>query len=184
MEPVWPGGPRAAACTGVALRPQAVAYVVHALSRTALAAALLAPLSAEAREWLFDVTLDGLSIGTHRFVLTDAGEERRVTSDAHFRVRLLLIDAYSYDHHADEVWRGDCLSTLASSTVERGKVTTVTGRQEEEGFVVESPRGRESAGGCAMTFAYWNPRVVQQRALVNAQTGVSTPVTTKPTGRA
>ena len=130
------------------------------------------------------MSLDGLSIGTHRFVLQESADDRRLTSDARFRVRLLVIDAYSYDHHAEEAWRGDCLAALDSTTVERGKTTTVKGRQEEEGFVMDGPRGRESAGACAMTFAYWNPRILQQRSLVNPQTGAPTPVTVKPTGRA
>jgi hypothetical protein len=135
--------------------------------------------SAQAREWTFDVTLDGLSIGTHRFALMEDAGERRIVSDAHFRVRLLMIDAYSYDHHADEAWRGDCLQSLESRTVERGKATLVHGRLGDEGFVLETPRGRENAGACAMTFAYWNPRIYEQRALVNPQTGALTPITVK-----
>ena len=125
------------------------------------------------------MTLDGFSIGTHRFVLDEAGDERRLTSDAHFRVRLLVIDAYSYDHRAEETWRGDCLVALDSRTVERGKTTTVHGRVADEGFVIEGVQGRENAGLCPMTFAYWNPRIFAQRALVNPQTGALTPITVR-----
>jgi hypothetical protein len=117
-------------------------------------------------------------------VLDDAGDEHRVASDAHFRVRLLVIDAYSYEHHADEVWRGDCLVALDSRTVERGRTTTVAGRLADGGFVIDGEHGRANAGACAMTFAYWNPRIFEQRALVNAQTGALTPITVRRIARA
>jgi hypothetical protein len=143
----------------------------------------LCPLGAQAREWLFDVTLDGIGIGTHRFVLSDDGATQHLTSDAHFRVRLLVFDAYRYDHHADETWRAGCLASLDSTTTERGKTTTVKGRLDADGFVIESARGRANAGACAMTFAYWNPRIFVQHALVNPQTGVATPVSIRPLGR-
>ena len=107
-----------------------------------------------------------------------------MTSEARFRVRLLLIDAYSYDHHTEETWRGDCLAAFDSRTVERGKVTTVTGRAEEGTFVLEGPRGRDDAGACAMTFAYWNPRILAQSVLVNPQTGAPTQVSVESLGRA
>jgi hypothetical protein len=144
-------------------------------------AALAVPGVASARDWLFDVTLDGISIGTHRYALRDDGSIiRHLVSDAHFRVRLLLIDAYRWDHHAEETWRGDCLAALDSTTTEHGKTIGVAGRAEEGAFVIAGPAGRESAGACAMTFAYWNPRIFAQRALINPQTGASTPIEVRP----
>jgi hypothetical protein len=166
--------------TRFAIRMRAAAR--HRVALAVLGLALCA--TAQAREWTFDVTLDGLPIGTHRFVLVEEGGERRLTSDARFRVRLLIVDAYSYDHHAEEAWRGDCLVALDSRTIERGKTTTVRGRLADEGFVVDSARGRENAGACPMTFAYWNPRIFEQHALLNPQTGAVTPVTVKPIAHA
>ena len=149
-----------------------------------VALALLVPAAAEAREWLFDVTLDGLAIGTHRYTVREDGDARHLTSDAHFRVRLLLVDAYRWDHHAEETWRADCLVALDSATTEKGKTVTAKGRVEEGAFTVVGPDGqRQSAGPCAMTFAYWNPRIFSQRMLVNVQTGVPTPVKVEPLPR-
>jgi len=153
------------------------------LSLALLALTLVAPGSASARDWLFDVTLDGLSIGAHRYTLREEGDLRHLTSDAQFRVRLLMIDAYRWDHHAEETWRGDCLVALDSTTTERGSMVAVTGRLEEGALVIAGPRGRESVGACAMTFAYWNPRIFSQQTLVNAQTGAPTPITVKPLPR-
>jgi hypothetical protein len=141
------------------------------------------PAVAVAREWTFDVTLDGLSIGIHRFVLRDDGATSHLTSDASFRVRLLVVDAYRYEHRADETWQGDCLVALDSRTVEQGKTTRVAGRTDGDAFVVEGPQGRETLARCPMTFAYWNPRILRQSRLVNPQTGVATPITVQSLGR-
>jgi len=44
-------------------------------------------------------------------------------------------------------------------------------------FVIDGARGRETLPRCPMTFAYWNPRILQARQLINTQTGTPTPVT-------
>jgi hypothetical protein len=155
------------------------------LIRVALALLVMAaswPAMAATREWMFDVSLDGLPIGTHRFVLRMDGATARLASDASFRVRLLVVDAYSYEHHADETWQGDCLVALESRTIEQGKTTQVAGRTDGDAFVVEGPGGRETLARCTMTFAYWNPAILRQKQLNNPQTGVATPIAVEPLG--
>src|SRR5689334_13725818 len=137
----------------------------------------LVALPAAAREWLFDVSADGIGIGTYRFVLHESGDTRRLVADARFQVKLLMIEAYSYELHAEEAWHGDCLKRLDSRTVERGKTTQVAAREDGDAFVIEGPRGRESVPRCPMTFAYWNPRILDAKQLLNTQTGAPTPVT-------
>ena len=46
---------------------------------------------------------------------------RELTSEAHFRVRFLFIDAYRYEHRARERWQGDCLESLEARTDTNGK---------------------------------------------------------------
>jgi len=140
------------------------------------------PAIASAREWTFDVTLDGLSIGTHKFALREDGGTAHLTSDASFRVRLLVVDAYKYEHHADETWQGDCLVALDSRTIEQGKTTRVAGRTDGDAFIVERPDGRETLARCPMTFAYWNPAILRQKQLINPQTGAATPITVEDVG--
>jgi hypothetical protein len=150
--------------------------------RALVLAVLALPMYAGAREWRFDVTGDGFPIGTYHFTLQENGTARQLTAEARFRVRLVLVEAYRYEHHADEHWQGDCLVRLDTRTVEQGKTTLVSGRDEGEGFVIEGPRGRESLARCPMTFAYWNPRILTAKALINAQTGAVTPITVKSLG--
>jgi hypothetical protein len=116
---------------------------------------------------LFAVYLDEQRIGEHRFTLVERGAERELVSEARFRVSVLGIPAYRYTHQATERWRGDCLQSLASRTDDDGKPYRVDWR---------------SASGCTMSFAYWNPRILGERALLNAQTGELEPVRVEPLG--
>jgi len=147
-----------------------------------LAAATGTAFGAASREWRFDVSLDGRPIGEHTFVLRDGGDEAELTSEARFRVRLLFIDAYRYEHHARETWRGDCLEKLDARTDANGKRTVVSGALALGTFRL--------AGGeatplhpCVRTFAYWNPSILEAQRLLNPQTGEYVPVKVLLMGR-
>ena len=141
--------------------------------------ALLPASSASAREWHFDVSVDGLPIGTHDLVLRESGDARSVQSDMKFGVMGL----HAYQQHAEESWQGDCLARIDTRTEEKGNVTTVAGRGEAGGFVIDGPRGHEQLPACVMSFAYWNPKVLKQTHLVNTQTGAWTPITVQSMGK-
>jgi len=126
-----------------------------------------------AREWHFDVSVDGLPIGSHDIVLQENGDARSVKSDMRFGV----LGMSSYQQHQEETWQGNCLARLDTRTEEKGNVTTVAGRLEAGAFAIEGPRGHEQLPACVMSFAYWNPRVLKQTNLINVQTGASTPIT-------
>ena len=134
------------------------------------------------RQWTFDVSADGIPIGTHEFVIRDDQGTRTVRSDMRFRVRLLIVDAYRFEHTANETWRDDCLSQLDTRTDERGQITAVSGRLDAGGFEIDGTTGRAVLPACVMTFAYWNPRVTRQSHLLNAQTGAWTPVSSDRLG--
>jgi len=127
-----------------------------------------APAFAEARAWDFRVFLGEREIGRHSFTLRERGAERELRSEARFDVRVLLIPAYRYRHDALERWRGDCLVSLQASTDDNGEPSAVDWRGQ--------------SGACDMSFAYWNPRMLQARRLLNAQTGEVVPVTVTAQG--
>ncbi len=136
-----------------------------------LLAASAAPTAAAATTDLapktFAVSLDDKPIGEHRFgFAAAAGDERQVTSDASFDVRLLGIVVYRYRHHAVEHWRGDCLASIEARTDENGKTTEVHEVADADGPLT----------GCIMSFAYWNMGMLKQTQLLNAQTGKLEPV--------
>jgi hypothetical protein len=157
----------------------ACAWPLAASAADAPAAAVAAP------DWTFRVLLDGQPIGQHRFrasAANDAGE-RTLVSEALFSVRWLGIAVYRYQHQAVERWRGNCLLGLEANTDDNGARTRVSAQAQGEQFEVSEP-APQSARGCVMSFAYWQPALRTQQRLLNAQTGRIEPVRVTPLGEA
>ncbi|MEO6928958.1 MAG: DUF6134 family protein [Casimicrobiaceae bacterium] len=159
----------------------------RAMSRVLAMLALLATLPAFAatdthREWRFNVALDGRAVGTHVYEV-DAGDGgRSVRSTARFDVKVLLFDAYTYAHEAREQWQGDCLKSLSSRTDDNGKQLSVEATGSGNRMVVTSGATHVEISGCVMSFAYWNPAILTQKKLLNAQTGEYDDVRIEPLG--
>jgi len=135
------------------------------------AAASASTHAATSGEWRFRVLLDDAEIGEHRFSVAASGDERKVTSDANFVVRLLGIVAYRYRHRAVEHWRGDCLVELQATTDDDGKASRVHAEARGEARSAPLDAAVQPLAGCTMSFAYWNPSMRGQTKLLNAQTG-------------
>lgn len=120
---------------------------------------------AHAEEWSFSVWLDKQNIGTHRFTLQD----HRLSSVASFNVKVLFINAYRYQHQAEETWQADCLQSLQAHTEENKEITDVTGQMSGGQFQVSKNKSSQSLPACVMTFAYWNPKILEQSKLLNPQ---------------
>ncbi len=133
-------------------------------------------------EWKFRVLLDDREIGFHDFRLTDDGEQRRVEIDASFDVRILFLTAYRYRHRNVELWNDDCLTAIESSTDDNGSLSEVQGTSTGDQFLVQAGDTQATLDECVMSFAYWNPRLLQTDQLLNSQTGEVQPVTIEPRG--
>lgn len=127
--------------------------------------------TSDERSWDFSVFLDGSQIGHHRFELKDTGEQRLLRSVAEFDVRFLFFTAYRYRHANTEVWANGCLREIDARTRANSERLEVSGEQVAGTFVVNGPAGSDEIDECVMTFAYWNPDFLQQRRLLNPQTG-------------
>lgn len=138
--------------------------------------------SSSTREWRFAVSLDGKPIGEHRFVTRELEDTVEVVSEANFRVRFLFIDAYRYEHRADELWRGDCLERLDARTDDNGEEIVVSGERAGQGFRVTTDGVAAGVEMCVQTFAYWNPRILDATHLLNPQTGEYLPVQVRALG--
>jgi hypothetical protein len=123
-------------------------------------------LQAEAKEWAFDVYLDNSKIGLHTFKLNDQSE---LTSKANFKVKVLFFNAYQYDHLAIERWQGDCLVNLESNTIEDEVIHQIKATQTVKYLNVNDGQKIRDLPLCSMTFAYWNPKILQQSHLLNPQ---------------
>lgn len=121
-----------------------------------------------AKEWAFDVYLDKDKIGQHTFKLNESNE---LTSMAKFNVKVLFINAYKYDHKTVEQWQGDCLNSLESHTLENKVESNIKAKLSGQEFTVADGKTEQKLPACTMTFAYWNPKIIQQNKLLNPQNG-------------
>lgn len=135
------------------------------------------------RSWQFSVLLDGSPIGFHRFDLMSRDSGLEVRSEASFDVRFLFINAFRYRHSNRELWEGECLRVIESSTRQNGKEFAVSGERLPEGLRIEANGRSDRLDGCVMTFAYWNPRFLEQSRLLHPQTGEYMSVDVQPLGR-
>ena len=138
---------------------------------TLLATALAAHAADGTRVYAFKASLDDKPIGEHRFTVVTEGNERKVTSEADFAVKIIGITAYHYHHHAQEQWSGECLAALTSSTDDDGKPASVKLVKNGDVDEITTNAGRKTESGCLMTYAYWNPAMREQKRLLNPQTG-------------
>jgi len=150
-------------------------------------AAFFAPASAADRaydvtQWDFDVYLNDKKVGKHLFKVSESGAIRQVQSEAKFKYTILLIPAYRYEHSAAERWSDQCLLEIESKTNANGDRVEISGEKTGSGFRLESERKPVDLPECVMTFAYWNPRFLDQSQLLNPQTGEFIDVTVEEVG--
>jgi hypothetical protein len=156
--------------------------VVLLLLGVGAAGAAASPAEAQ-RSWQFSVLLDGSPIGYHRFELMSRESELEVRSEASFDVRFLFINAFRYRHNNRELWEGECLRVIESSTQQNGEKFAVSGEHLPGGLQVEANGKSDRLDGCVMTFAYWNPSFLEQSRLLHPQTGEYMTVDVEPLGR-
>lgn len=134
--------------------------------------------------WRFRVSLDKREIGYHEFQVSENGGRSTVQINAEFNVKVLFINAYSYNHQNTEVWENDCLQTIESETDDNGSLSRVRGESLTDGFTVLSNMAPQQTfdSGCLRSFAYWNPDFLQSERLLNSQTGEIVDVTIRRMG--
>ena len=149
---------------------------------TVLAMILLAGLvvAAQARSdesaeivgrWDFDVYLNEKRVGKHFFEVTQIDGMKRVESEANFKYKILFIPAYRYEHTNTERWADNCLVRFEARTNANGKRMQARGEKNGAGFKVAGKDGLVELPECVMTFAYWNPKFLEQEKLLNPQSG-------------
>lgn len=125
----------------------------------------------QSRVWNFDVFMDDKPIGYHRFTLKQQGALAQLKSETKLDVKFLFATVYRYAHDATESWDGDCLANLTARTDDNGKHSIINLEKEQKGMLVTTPNGRTLLPDCVMSFAYWNPKMLNQSRLLNPQTG-------------
>ena len=106
--------------------------------------------------WDFDVYLNDKKVGKHSFKVSETDGVKQVQSEASFKVKILFITAYRYEHSAAERWTDNCLIEFDGNTNANGERIEVSGEQTSGGFIVETGDNPIELPECVMTFAYWN----------------------------
>ena len=119
-----------------------------------------------AQEWKFDALLNDKIIGQHTFIY----EDEKTTSNANFKFEYLFMD-FIYQHKSTETWQGDCLKTILSKTDDDGDLYEVSGHIGTDQFLVTTNNKTTELPSCVMTFAYGNPKILDQKKLMNSQNG-------------
>ena len=132
------------------------------------------------QEWNFRVYLNDSPIGYHRFELSGDSRQRRLVTEADFKVRFLFVTAYRYQHQNTEIWRDDCLQRMDSRTDANGKILSVQGERGPESFQVGATGRQDAVEGCVKSFSYWDPSFLEETRLLNSQTGELVPVLVEP----
>ncbi len=131
-----------------------------------------------ADRWEFEVYVDDKRIGNHVFEIVENGSLQQSVNTAEFRYRVLLIPAWRYSHTNTEQWNDDgCLESFEASTRVNGRQSEVTGARTDDGFVVDTGEVTTELPPCIMSFAYWDPRFLEQPRLIDPQTGQYLPIT-------
>jgi hypothetical protein len=127
------------------------------------AAVTHADKSAGPDEFKFSVWFNDKPIGNHEFSVATRDGTTNVTSMANFVVKMLFVPVYQYEHEALEIWNGNCLTSLTSTTLDSGKQYQVNLRKDQLANL--------GSGDCAASFAYWDRDKLNQSQLLNSQTG-------------
>lgn len=123
------------------------------------------------KNWQFKVFLNDDEIGFHHFSMINKGENKEIYSKARFNVKFFFINAYSYQHDNVEHWHRQCLKSISAITNDNGEQHKVSGKIDNDAFIVNTRYKRSSYLPCVKTFAYWDPEFLKESTLLNSQTG-------------
>lgn len=131
------------------------------------------------RSWNFKVLINDREVGSHQFRVTGEGDSLSVSSTMNMDFKVLLVKKVRYQHQANEIWQGSCLTDVSSQTNRQGKAVSLKVKPVETGLLVEKDKmteGAEVLAGCVRSFAYWDPQLLQGERLLNVETGEYMPV--------
>ena len=124
------------------------------------------------KEWRFKVMLDDKPVGYHRFKLKLEQDGNQILqSEAEFNIRFLGFNAFRYQHLAKERWEQGCLVEIESQTSRNGQLTKLIGKRQNNEMILMRNGDEVVLPNCVMSFAYWDPLILKQSRLLNAETG-------------
>ncbi|WP_144182919.1 DUF6134 family protein [Elioraea rosea] len=114
----------------------------------------------------FDVFRNDSPIGTHVLNFARDGGDVRVSIAIDFAVRFLGITAFRYVHRNAELWRGDRLMSIESTTDNNGTPLAVKAVADGRGIAVEGTQsGAYVAPREAISTSYWHAAFLREQKI-------------------
>lgn len=140
--------------------------------------ALALPLAAQAGEpasiehYDFQVLRNGSPIGHHRVSVRNDGLLSEVEIDIELRVKAAgFLTVYRYLHRSREVWQGERLISLQSTTDNDGRAEYLNARAGPDGLQVDGSRYKGLLPADTMPTSYWRPDFVRRATIMDSQNG-------------
>ena len=130
----------------------------------------------------FAVLRDGAPMGNHSLAFRQDGNELHVEIDILLEVKLAFITLFRYRHSNHEVWVDGRLAAIETETDDDGDKYWLRGRASDEGFQVEGSNGSFMAPAQIIPTSYWNPATLEQKQLLDTQSGRLVTVAIEPLG--
>lgn len=154
---------------------------------SALLLALVLPWATQAgtpasrESYDFQVLRDGTPIGHHRVTVRREGARSEVEVDIELRVKAAgFLTLYRYLHQSREVWEGDRLVSLQSTTDNDGRQEYLNVQAGAGGLQVDGSRYRGVLPADAMPTSYWRPDFVRRVTIMDSQNGRPLDLTIRP----
>jgi hypothetical protein len=119
----------------------------------------------------FEVLRNGERIGHHRVTIRQYGDETQVSIDIQLRVAFGPLTLYRYIHEAEEVWRGDRLMRLRSTTDNDGTAESLEAVADADGLAVAGSRFTGRLPPETMPTSYWRSDFAYRRPIMDSQNG-------------
>lgn len=129
----------------------------------------------------FQVFRGGEPIGHHRVKILRDGERTTVSVDIKLRVTALgVLTLYRYLHDAEEIWEGQRLVSLSSTTDNDGTAERLEARAVAGGLQVSGTRFTGLLPADTMPSSYWHRDFVRRDTIMDSQNGRRLDLTIRP----
>lgn len=119
----------------------------------------------------FAVNRNGNPLGSHVLTFRPDGDDLHVRVEIDFRVGIGPISFFRYQHRNDEIWRGNRLLSLDSTTDDDGDQYRVTARAEGDKLLVDGTPGRLVLPGDTLSTSYWHEATIDRSEWLDTQKG-------------
>lgn len=129
------------------------------------------PLALYGDEVVFDVYRKKSRVGEHRISFARDGERLSVNAHFHLSVKVLFINAYSFDYRSTETWDGQTLVGLSANVDDGGTVANTVAKRDGDLFRIDGPNGPVLSSSWVFPTNHWHRGQIETPTILNTLTG-------------